>query len=104
MRDPDERAASLAVRNDGPTSVRRALDWYRTHDRLHCGDQIAMAADALAAYKADTAAGKEALLICDTTEMTDALNQHIHSENLDADAATVPPTSFAPSLPTRTHH
>jgi ATP-dependent exoDNAse (exonuclease V) alpha subunit len=89
MRDPGERTASLALRNGGPTSVRRALDWYRTHDRLHCGDQIAMAADALAAYRADTAAGKEALLICDTTEMTDALNQRIHSENLDAGAATV---------------
>jgi conjugative relaxase-like TrwC/TraI family protein len=89
MRDPDERTASLALRNGGPASVRRAIDWYRTHDRLHCGDQIAMAADALAAYRADTAAGKDALLICDTTEMTDALNQRIHSENLDADAATV---------------
>jgi conjugative relaxase-like TrwC/TraI family protein len=89
MQDPDERTASLALRNGGPASVRRAIDWYRTHDRLHCGDQIAMAADALAAYRADTAAGKDALLICDTTEMTDALNQRIHSENRDVDAATV---------------
>ena len=39
MRDPDERAASLALRNGGPASVRRAIDWYRTHDRLHCGDR-----------------------------------------------------------------
>jgi hypothetical protein len=89
MRDRDERAASLALRNGGPASVRRAIDWYDTHDRLYCGDAIAMAADALAAYQADTAAGKDALLICDTTEMTDALNHRIHRENLDADAATV---------------
>ena len=89
MRDPEERAASLALRDGGPASVRRAIDWYRTHDRLHCGDPIAMAADALAAYQADSAAGKDALLICDTTEMADALNQRIHHDTIDADAPTV---------------
>jgi AAA domain len=72
VRDPDKRAASLALRNGGPASVRRAIGWYRTHNRLHCGDQITMAADALTAYKADSAAGRDALLVCDTTEMTDA--------------------------------
>jgi conjugative relaxase-like TrwC/TraI family protein len=86
MRDPDERTASLALRNGGPASVRRAIGWYRTHDRLHCGDQITMAADAIAAYQADTAAGKEALLICDTTEMADALNKRIHLDTVAADA------------------
>jgi conjugative relaxase-like TrwC/TraI family protein len=89
MRDPDERAASLALRNGGPASVRRAIGWYRTHDRLHCGDQIAMAADALAAYQADTAAGKDALLVCDTTEMADALNQRLHHDTIATDAPTV---------------
>ena len=33
-----------------------------------------MAASALAAYQADTDAGKDALLVCDTTEMANALN------------------------------
>jgi hypothetical protein len=89
MRDPDERAASLALRNGGPASVRRAIGWYRAHDRLRCGDQIAMAADALAGYQADTAAGKDALLVCDTTEMADALNQRIHHDTVAADAPTV---------------
>jgi conjugative relaxase-like TrwC/TraI family protein len=89
MRDPDERAASLALRNGGPASVRRAIGWYRTHDRLRCGDQIAMAADALAAYKADTAAGNDALLVCDTTEMADALNQRLHTDTITTDAPTV---------------
>jgi conjugative relaxase-like TrwC/TraI family protein len=89
MRDPEERSASVALRNGGPASVRRAIGWYRTHDRLHCGDQIAMAADALAAYKADIEAGKDALLLCDTTEMADALNQRIHRNTLNQDAPTV---------------
>jgi hypothetical protein len=89
MRDPDERAASLALRTGGPASLRRAVGWYRAHHRLHCGDQITMAANALAAYNADTAAGKNTLLICDTTEMADALNQRLHHDTIPADAPTV---------------
>ena len=89
MRDAGERSACLALRNGGPASVRRAIGWYRTHGRLHCGDQITMAADAVTAYKADIAAGKDAFLICDTTEMTDALNQRLHHDTIPADAPTV---------------
>ena len=37
--------------------MRRAVHWYRDHDRLHTGDEIAMAADALAAYRADITQG-----------------------------------------------
>ena len=35
MRDPEERSASLALRDGGPAPRRRAIDWYRTHGRLH---------------------------------------------------------------------
>jgi conjugative relaxase-like TrwC/TraI family protein len=86
MHDREERAASLALRDGGPAPVRRAIDWYRTHDRLHTGDQIAMATDALAAHRTDTAAGKDALLLCDTTEMADALNRRIHTDTVDSTA------------------
>lgn len=89
MRDPNERAASLALRDGGPAPVRRAVTWYRAQDRLHTGDPIAMAADALMAYKADVAAGRDALLIADTTEMVDALNRRLHDERTAADAPTV---------------
>lgn len=89
MRDPNERAASLALRDGGPAPVRRAVEWYRTHGRLRTGDAVAMAADALAAYQNDIAAGKNALLICDTTEMTDALNHRIHRDTIGADEPTV---------------
>ena len=89
MRDPEERSASLALRDGGPAPVRRAVEWYRSHDRLHTGDPIAMAADALAGYRADTAAGKDALLVCDTTEMADALNRRLHDDTVDAEAPTV---------------
>jgi conjugative relaxase-like TrwC/TraI family protein len=89
MRNHDERAASLALRNGGPASVRRAIGWYRTHDRLHCGDQITMATDALGAYMADVATGTDALLLCDTAEMANALNQRIHDDTIAADVPTV---------------
>jgi hypothetical protein len=89
MNDPDERTASLALRDGQGSELRRAVHWYRTHERLACGDAITMAADALAAYHADTTAGRDALLVCDTTEMAGALNQRIHHERLDRDAATV---------------
>lgn len=46
-------------------------------------------AGALAGYRADTAAGKDALLLCDTTEMFDALNQRLHNDTVAADAPTI---------------
>lgn len=50
------------ARADGDNLGTRSDRLVPHHDRLQCGHQIAMAADALAAYKADTAAGKDALL------------------------------------------
>jgi hypothetical protein len=47
MRDPQERSASLALRDDGPAPLRRAVEWYPGHDQLHTGDPIAMAHDVL---------------------------------------------------------
>jgi conjugative relaxase-like TrwC/TraI family protein len=107
MRDPDERAASLALRSGGPASVRRATGWYRTHDRLHCGDAITMAADALAAYQDETAAGKDALLVCDTTEMTDArpsvgpVGIASPSATSSSAATTTPPSRYVTPLTKR---
>jgi conjugative relaxase-like TrwC/TraI family protein len=87
MTDPDERHSSLALRDGDLKALREAVEWYRTHDRLHCGDAITMATDALAAYTADIAVGRDALLVCDTTEMVDALNQRIHNDRIDSAAA-----------------
>lgn len=83
MHDPAEREASLAVGAGGPGPVRRAIGWYREHDRLACGDQVTMAADALAAHQRDVAAGKDSLLLADTVETCDALNRRIHDDTTD---------------------
>ncbi len=69
--------------------MRRAVEWYRTHERLHTGDSLTMAHDALAAYQADIAAGKDSLLMTDSWELSDALNKRIHAQMVAADALTV---------------
>lgn len=89
MRDPEERQASLALRDGDADALRRAVDWYRDRDRIHAGDQVTMAADALEAYRSDIAAGKDALLVCDTVEMADALNERLHREHQDPGTSTV---------------
>jgi conjugative relaxase-like TrwC/TraI family protein len=88
MRDPAERDASLALRSGHGNRLRRAVGWYRIHGRLHTGDPIAMAHDALTAYTAGRAAGKDSLLICDTWEMADALNRRLHDTLSAPDATT----------------
>jgi conjugative relaxase-like TrwC/TraI family protein len=96
MHDPAERTASLALRHGGGTARRRAVDWYRRHDRLHTGDSVAMAHDAFDAYNRDVTDGKQTLLVADTWEVADALNTRIHHHN----AATGAPTVSA----AREHH
>ncbi|WP_254697462.1 AAA family ATPase [Mycobacterium avium] len=88
MRDPDERCASLAVRNGGPKPLRRAVEWYRTHDRLHTGDALTMAHDALTAYQTDLDAGKDSLLMTDRWEVCDALNTRLHHQTVAPQAPT----------------
>jgi conjugative relaxase-like TrwC/TraI family protein len=78
MTDPQARDASLALRAAHGHRLRAAVKWYRTQGHLHTGDPIAMAADALDAYLGDRANNKDALLVCDTWEMADALNRRLH--------------------------
>jgi hypothetical protein len=78
MTDPEERDTSLALRAAHGNRLRSAVKWYRDHGRLHTGDPIAMAADALDAYLKDRASGEDSLVICDTWEMADALNRRLH--------------------------
>jgi conjugative relaxase-like TrwC/TraI family protein len=90
LRDPAERDASLALRSARGNRLRKAIGWYRSHDRLHTGDAIAMAADATTAYLTARAEGKDAAILCDTWEIADAINQRLHDHFTNPDAPTVP--------------
>jgi conjugative relaxase-like TrwC/TraI family protein len=89
MRNPDERDASLALRSGHGNRLRTAVGWYRIHDRLHTGDPIAMAADAMQAYIAARADGKDVAIICDKWEIADAINRRLHDTYTAADTPNV---------------
>ena len=89
MRDPAERDASLALRSARGNRLRKAIGWYRTHDRIHTGDAITMAADATTAYIKARAEGKDAAILCDTWEIADAINQRLHDHFTNASAPSV---------------
>jgi hypothetical protein len=90
MRDTAERDASLALRSARENRLRKAVGWYRTHDRLHTGDAIAMAADAANAYITARAEGKDVAILCDTWEIADAINQRLHDHFTLPNAPSVP--------------
>jgi conjugative relaxase-like TrwC/TraI family protein len=89
MRTAEERDMSLALRSGHGNRLRKAVGWYRNHDRLHTGDPIAMADDATNAYIAARAAGKDAAIICDKWEIADAINTRLHDTYTDATSPAV---------------
>ena len=89
MRESAERDASLALRSARANRLRKAIGWYRTHDRLHTGDAITMAADATTAYITARSEGKDAAILCDRWEVADAINQRLHDQFTEPAAASV---------------
>ena len=89
MRNVEERDASLALRSARGNRLRTSVGWYRTHDRLHTGDPVAMAQDATQAYIAAREDGKDVAIICDKWSMADAINRRLHEVYTDAGAPSV---------------
>ena len=89
MREAEERDASLALRSGHGNRLRKAVGWYRNHDRLHTGDPIAMAEDATNAYIKARAEGQDAAIICDKWEIADAINRKLHGVYTQADSPSV---------------
>jgi conjugative relaxase-like TrwC/TraI family protein len=90
LRDAGERDASLALRSARGNRLRKAVGWYRNHDRLHTGDPIAIATDATTAYIAAHTEGKDVAILCDRWDIADAINERLHHHFTAADAPSVP--------------
>jgi len=80
-----EADATRALRHGDPT----ALDAYAAHGRIHDGDHDTILEAALAAWRADTDAGLESLLIAADTGTVRELNARIRLDNITAGRATI---------------
>ncbi len=74
QRDAGERQAGLCMRDGSHAQAAAAADWYARTGRLVSGSPAAMLDDAYAAWSADMAAGRDALLLAPTRDWVAALN------------------------------
>jgi hypothetical protein len=74
----DEATAALGIRDGAPD----ALDFYLDHQRVHVGDQRTASASAYEAWRADRAAGRDALLLAATRDQVSALNARARADRL----------------------
>jgi conjugative relaxase-like TrwC/TraI family protein len=79
-----EADATRALRHGDPT----ALDTYTAHGRVHDGDHDTVLQGALAAWRADTDAGLESMLIAADTGTVRELNARIRLDNITTGRAT----------------
>ena len=87
FKDPQEAGASLELR-DGPALD--AFAWYQDNDRVRGGAEKEILAEAHAAWRADTEAGRTSIIIASTTERVGALNDQIAAERAASGATTDP--------------
>jgi conjugative relaxase-like TrwC/TraI family protein len=76
--DPVEAEASLALR-DGD---RGALGFYLDQERIHVGDQCAVADEVFNAWQLEQAAGRDCLMLAPTHELVSELNQRARATRL----------------------
>lgn len=80
-----EGAASLALRAGDPA----ALGFYLDHGRVHVAAAGTVAEDAYAAWTADRAAGRDALLLAPTRELVTELNARARQDRVTSRSAPV---------------
>jgi len=78
--DPAEGAASLAIR-DGDVA---GVGFYLDHHRVKVGDPATIVDQAYIAWQADTAAGKDAVLLAPTRELVAELNTRARADRIAA--------------------
>ncbi len=84
--DPAESAASLALR-DGDTA---ALGFYLDNQRVHVGDLATMTDHAFTAWRTDTAAGLDSIMLAPTRLLVAELNQRARDHRLTTHPDTQP--------------
>jgi hypothetical protein len=81
--DPDEAAATLALREGKP----EALNFYLDHGRVHVGDLATTTHDAFAAWVSDRAAGLDAIMLAPTRKLAAELNRQARDHLLASQPA-----------------
>ncbi|MFL5533651.1 MAG: MobF family relaxase [Gemmatimonadales bacterium] len=77
--DPNEAAASLALRDGKP----EALNFYLDHGRVHVGDVATTTEDVFNGWVSDRTAGLDAIMIAPTRHLVAELNRRARAHRLD---------------------
>ncbi|WP_326504129.1 MobF family relaxase [Rothia nasimurium] len=84
FKNSEEAAATLALREPPLVGVDKPFGWYVDNGRVTAGEKDVMLADVYAAFAADTAAGKNSLMLAPTNEDVKKLNEYAQVAAIDA--------------------
>ena len=74
FKNPEEAAATLALREPPLVGTDKPFEWYKDNNRIVAGDADAMVEDVFRKYSADVTAGKQSIMIASTNEAVTKLN------------------------------
>lgn len=74
FKNPEEAAATLALREPPLVGTDKPFEWYKDNNRVVAGDADAMIEDVFRGYSADVTAGKQSIMIASTNEAVTKLN------------------------------
>lgn len=91
FKNPDEAAATLALREPPLVGDDQPFDWYKDQGRVVAGESDVMVEQVFTAWREDTTAGKQSIMIASTNETVGKLNDlaqahamergHVHPEH-----------------------
>ncbi|MFD4433331.1 MobF family relaxase, partial [Nocardia sp. NPDC058497] len=82
-----EATASIGLRDGDPI----ALAWYLDHDRIHAGHSGSVYEDTFRAWSADTAAGRDAIMLARSHDIVSQLNARARAERITRTGAETGP-------------
>lgn len=74
FKSPDEAAATLALREPPLVGDDKPFDWYKDQGRVVAGESDVMVEQVFTAWRDDTTAGKQSIMIASTNETVGKLN------------------------------